>query len=216
MRELDNAIASIAWSFGASKTVYMEYCNGIFQIQPQSKILILNFTDRQTFSDIVFNSYVGSLIYTFKSLPESYDGVYVRGDSRSIINSSAYTISTLHFNGDINGQQLILRYRPMVTVADIGLTDGKPLNLIRIYVLSLNQSEQLTLTGNFYLRVTALNITSTGRQYVLNSGTASIALEATLDGVKTVVWLPITSNENGAIVNLEILVANVKVQRVTA
>jgi len=216
MQFLDDAVHSVAWSFGASKTVYMEGCGGTFKTEKAAKSLAINLTDGQTFSSIVFNSSVGKAFYELEASEESQEGIFIRGDGRAIINQSANTMTQLYYARGETTQQLVLSYRPMATALTIGTSNEKPLNLIRIYIISLNSSQTLTLSGSFYLKVSALNVTSTSQLYEFNSPVSSLALKAVSDKAQNTVWLPITSSEEGAFVNLEILVCNVKIQKVNA
>ena len=216
MQFLDEAVHSVAWSFGASKTVYMEDCGGTFKTEKAAKSLAINLTDGQTFSSIVFNSSVGKVFYELEASAESQEGIFIRGDGRAIINQSANTMTQLYYARGETTQQLVLSYRPMATALTTGTSNGKPLNLIRIYIISLDSSQTLALSGSFYLKVLALNVTSTSQLYEFNSPVSSLALKAVLDKAQNTVWLPITSSEEGAFVNLEILVCNVKIQKVNA
>lgn len=214
MQALDDAVRFVAWSFGASKAIYMEDCGEVLQTQPQTENLLLNLTDGQTFSSLVFNGSVGKVLYMLEPSAESYEGLYARGDGRAIINQTAYAMAQLYFSKNEEAQQLVLRYRPMATAAALGTINGKPLNLIRVCIISLGASQAITVSGGFYLKVSSINVTSTAWQYEFNSLVSSLALEATLGEAKSVVWLPITSSENGAVVSLEVLLCNVKIQRV--
>jgi hypothetical protein len=216
MQFLDEAVHSVAWSFGASKTVYMEDCGGTFKTENSAKSLAINLTDGQTFSSIVFNSSVGKAFYELEASAESQEGIFIRGDGRAIINQSANTMTQLYYARGETTQQLVLSYRPMATALTIGTSNGKPLTLIRIYIISLNSSQTLTLSGSFYIKVSALNVTSTSQLYEFNSPVSSLALKAVSDKAQNTVWLPITSSEEGAFVNLEILVCNAKIQKVNA
>jgi hypothetical protein len=214
MQILDDAIHSVAWSFGASEVVYIDDAGGIFQTEPTAKKLTINFTDEQSFSDIVFNSSVGKAFYELESSEFNNDGFFVRGDYRAIINQSASTMTQLCFAAGNDAKELTLCYRPSATAAFIGTSNGKPSNLMRVYIINLNSSENLMLREKFYLKVTAVNVTTATRQYVFNVSVSSLALKTVFDGTSSTVLLPVSSNVQGAIVNLEIVVCNVKIQRV--
>lgn len=214
MQALDDAVRAVAWSFAASKTVYMEDCGGTFKTLPNAKNLLINLTDEDTFSHIVFNSSVGKAFYELETSAESQEGLFVRGDSRAIINQSAYTMTQLYFARGETVQQLVLCYRPMATALAAGISDGKPLNVIRIYILSLSASDALTLQGSPYLKVSALNVTSLVQRYEFNSSVSSLALKAVSENVQNIVWLPVESTLEGAVVSVETLVCHIKIQRV--
>jgi hypothetical protein len=214
MLALDDAVHSVAWNLGASSTVYMDDCGGTFQISPRAKSLTINFTDNHTFNDIVFNSSTGETFYTLEPSEANYDALFVRGDKRAIVNQSASTITQLYYLIGNDAEELTLGYRPSATATPIGTDDGKPSNLIRIYIINLNSSQNLMLTGKFYLKITAVSITTATRQYEFNGSISSIASKALLDGTSSTVQLPISSNTDGAIVSLEIVVCNIKIQTV--
>ncbi|MDH7477926.1 MAG: hypothetical protein QHH17_06055, partial [Candidatus Bathyarchaeota archaeon] len=132
MQALDDAVRSVAWSFGASQIVYMEDCGGTFKIEPTAKTLLINLTDEQAFSEIVFNSSVGKVSIELEPAEIYYDGTFLRGDNRPITNQSSSTMSQLYVALGDGTKNLVLCYRPLATVAVIGSVDGKPLNLIRI------------------------------------------------------------------------------------
>jgi hypothetical protein len=213
MQVLDDAVRSVAWSFGASKVVYMDDCGGIFHTEPTTKNLILNFTDEQSFHDIVFNSSVGKVFYELEPSQSNYEGLYIRGDGRAIINQSSFTLTQLYVVTGDDSKELTLCYRPSATAATVGTSSGKPLNLIRVYIVNLNSSQTLMLKEKFYLKLTGVDVTTVTRQYEFNQSVSSLALKAVFDETTSVVRLPISSNAEGAFVNLELVVSNVRIQK---
>lgn len=179
---LDDAVQSVAWSFGASRVVRMDNCGGTFRMATSAKNLVINFTDDETLNDIVFNSSVGKASYELDTPESSYDNLFIRGDDRAIVNQSSFTTTQLY----ASARELILCYRPSTTVAAIGNSSGKPSNLIRIYIINLNSSQVLTLTEEFRLKVTSVDVTTAAHQYEFNSSISSVALKAVLDGT----WAP--------------------------
>lgn len=216
MQVLDDAIHSVAWSFGASDVVYMDDCGGTFRTATNAKMLTLNLTDGQSINDIVFDSVIGEAYYQFEHFGSSDYGPYVRGDDRPIVNKTYFTMTQLYLTSGNKTQDIVLCYRPLVVVAAIGTSEGKPLNLIRVSILSLNTSQMLVLSEKFYLRVVSADVTVMSSQYRFNSSISSLALKATLDGVTGTVSLPITSIAEGAVVNVELVVSNVKLQKTEA
>ena len=213
MQILDDAVRSVAWSFGASKVVYMDDCEGVLQMEPTAKNIIINFTDEQSFYDVVFSGSVGKAFYKLEPSEFSYDGLFIRGDDRTIINQSSPTMTQLYVITGDNAKELILCYRPSATSAVISTNNGKPQNLMRIYVINLNSSQSLMLREKFYLKITSVNTTTITHQYEFNQSVSSLALKTVFDGTVNTVWLPILSNAEGAVVNLEIVVCNIRIQR---
>jgi hypothetical protein len=214
MQVLDDAVQSVAWSFGASEVVYVDDCGGTFKIVPESKNLILNLSDGQTFQAIVFNSSVGKVLYELEPSEINYEGYYLRGDERAIIGQSSFTMTQLYFGRGEKTKELTLCYRPLMTTAETSMVDGKPLNIIRVYILNLNSSQSLTLRGKFYLKITAINVTAVKSQYEFDQSVSALMLRAVLDGVQSTLTLQISSSDEGAIVDLELVICNVKIQMV--
>ncbi|MCS7124907.1 MAG: hypothetical protein NZ932_05800 [Candidatus Bathyarchaeota archaeon] len=215
MQALDDAIRLVAWNPGASKTVYMEGCGGVFQTEPRAGGLVLRLTDGSGFSTVVFRGSLGSAFYTLGSLPESREGLFVRGDGRAIVAQGASTQTQLYFARNGSAQQLVLRYRPMATALALGSNNGRPYNVIRVYVISLNKTQPLTLGGGFKLKVSAANVASITQSFLFMEAVSSIALEALYEGAKTLAWLPVASTSEGAVVNVEVYICSINFQAVS-
>lgn len=213
MQDLDSAIHSIAWTFGASEVLYMEDCGGIFKTSTSAKRLVLNLTDEQAINTIVFNSLVGEAFYELEPSEFNDYSAYIRGDDRAIINNTAFSITQLYVTTGTKTQNIILCYRPLAVQAEIGISNGKPLNLIRVSILNLNSSGNLAIGDKFHLRVTSSDVATVSYQYQFNSSISSLALKATFDGTTSVVWLPVSSTPQGAVVSLEIVTCKIRLQR---
>lgn len=213
MYALDDSIRSVAWSFGASEVIYMDSCGGTFKTDSEAKNLAVNFTDEQSFCDVVFNNSLGKFSYELEPSDSGYEGVYFRGDERAIINQSAFTTTQLYGATEDYVKAIVLCYRPSATVAVIGTSNGKPLNLIRVNVLNLNLTQNLALRESFYLKISSVNVTVTQKHYEFNQPISSLELKTVFDGTTGNVWLPISSNDEGAAVNLEIVVCNIILQK---
>jgi hypothetical protein len=213
MQIVDDAVHSVAWSFGASEVVYMDDCGGVFKTAVDMKRLVLNLTDEHTISAIVFNSSVGEAFYELEASESNDYGLYIRGDERAIINRTSFTMTQLHITADNDTQNAMLSYRPLATAATIGTSNGKPLNLIRINIINLNSSQNLKVAEKFYLKATSLTVTTVTSHYQFNGPISSLALKAVLDGTSSTVWLPITSTSAGAVVDVEVVICNVKLQK---
>lgn len=213
MQFLDDAVHSVAWSFSASEVVYMDNCGGIFKTENTVKNLSLNFTDEQTFYSVVFNSPVGRMYYKLDDSEFNEDGSYIRGDDRAVINQTAFTMTQLYVMTADDAKQLVLSYRPLATAAAIGTSGGKPLNLIRINVINVNSSANLSQQEKFYLKVTSVNVTTTKTRYEFNQSVSSLAIKSVFDGKETTVWLPISSISDGVVVDVEVDVCYITIQR---
>jgi len=215
MQMLDDAVHSVAWGSGASKVIYMDDCGGDFRTTTASKRLVVNLTDEQTFGTVLFNSFVGKAFYKLEASEFSYDSLFLRGDERTIVNQSSFSTTQLYVATE-DTKQLVLSYRPSVTVGVLGTSGGKPVNLIRIHVINLNSSQNLMIGQKFYLRIVAQDVATATSRYELNSSIASLALRTSLDNVTNLVWVPISSSSSGAVVTVEVIVSNVRIQEAGA
>lgn len=213
MQFLDDAVHSVAWSFSASEVVYMDNCGGIFKTENTARNLALNFTDEQTFYSVLFNSPVGRMYYKLDDSEFNEDGSYIRGDDRAVINQTAFTMTQLYVMTADDAKQLVLSYRPLATAAAIGTSGGKPLNLIRVNVINVNSSANLSQQEKFYLKVTSVNVTTTKTRYEFNQSVSSLAIKSAFDGKETTVWLPISSISDGVVVDVEVDVCYITIQR---
>ena len=109
--------------------------------------------------------------------------------------------------------EITLCYRPLVSSTPIGSSGGKPVNSLRIYVISLASSENITLHGDFYLGITCSNVTGTPRSYNFSYPIVSLTVKVNLDGIASEASLPVSSSAEGALVNLEIITCDIQLQR---
>ncbi len=212
MFSLENSIASVTWSPGSSQIYYFDNWEGTLMTAPGDKRLVINVTDN-SFYDIVFNSTIGSIIYTLPASGAQNEDFYPKGDSRAIVNQSASTMTQLHIFRDTESQRVMISYRPLAFSSPIASNNGKPVNNIRIYIINLNSSQPFTLQGNFHIKIACINVTSTTGSYDFLYQITSLTVKSILDNVGDTVALPISSSEEGAIVNLEIVTCNVQLQR---
>lgn len=213
MQALDDSVRSVAWNFGGSKVVYMDDCGGSFLTASAAKRLIINLTDGYELTSMIFNNTVGEVSYALESSESGNYGMYIRGDDEPISNKSQYGITQLYFTTSGETQNLVLRYRPFVNVAVIGGAESKPMNLVRVSILILSSSPEMRLSEQFHLRVTSINVTTTVQRYEFNATITSLMLKASFDEAPGRVTFPISSGSDGAIVNLEIAVCNLRLQK---
>jgi len=213
MTALENSIENVLWSPGASRVYYFDDFGGSFKILPTAKTLLINVTD-DTFYDVVFNSPVGKAVYELSYAELGAIGLFLKGDSRVVVNSSASTMAQLQIATGETAQEIRLTYRPFASAAVTGSSNGKPVNTVRVYVINMNLSQSLTLPGNFHLKVRSVSVVSTTRSYNLSYTVSSLQVKTVFDGESGSVVLPISSNPAGVIINVETIVCNVQLQRV--
>ena len=212
MFSLENSITSVTWSPGSSQIYYFDNWEGTLMTAPDDRRLVINVTDN-SFYDIVFNSTIGSIIYTLPASGAQNEDFYPKGDSRAIVNQSASTMTQLHIFRDTESQRVMISYRPLAFSSSIASNNGKPVNNIRIYIINLNSSQPFTLQGNFHIKIACINVTSTTGSYDFLYQITFLTVKSILNNVGDTVVLPISSSEEGAIVNLEIVTCNVQLQR---
>jgi hypothetical protein len=213
MISLEKSIETVLWSSGASQVYYLEDFGGNFKILPTAGTLLLNITDNN-FSDVIFNNPVGETVYELSYAEPGSCGLFLKGDARAIVNSSYSTMTQLKIATGETSQEIRLTYRPLASSMITGSNSGKPVNTVRIYIISMNLSQSLTLPSGFYIKSRCVSVTSITRSYDLSYPISSIQVKTVFDGVKGTVSLPISSNETGAIVDAEVLVCNIQLQRV--
>jgi hypothetical protein len=212
MLSLEKTIRFVSWSPGAYEIYEFGDFGGKFNALPTARSLILNITDNTSFYEVFYSSSIGKVLYELPPSEEALDNVFLKGDSRALINQSSSTTTQLSISQGTEYYELTLSYRPLVSSTTTGLSDGKPTNAVRVYIISFDASESITRLGTFRLKASCLTVTSTLRSYNLTSQLTSITIKADLDNVTSEVSLPISSNDQGAIINLETIVCRVKIE----
>lgn len=213
MEFLSDAIENTAWITGASEHFYFSDCGGEFKTEPTENILLLNITDNESFYDIFFNSSVGRILYDLPQCDFQTETLYLKGDGRIVVNQSSSTITQLCIFQGSDSPEIKICYRPMATSSSNGLSGGKPLNIVRIYLINLNQSQSILLPGNLDLRIICANVTSFLEEYNFTFSISSLIVKASLAGSEDSVNVPISSNAQGAIVRVETIICEIKLQR---
>jgi len=211
---LDQAIREIAWLPESSETVFFGEYGGVFEVEPTAKRLMLNLTDGSSFLKVLYNASVGKASYLLPPTQENDNGLFLKGDADAVINRSSSVMTQVHVISTLEGSKIVLCYRPSASSVANGQINGKPRNVIRIYVINLNGSDVLEIRDNFYLRVSTVDISLAVYTYEFNSTVPSLAIDASLDDAETTVWLPITSSIEGAFVDVEIVTCSIRLQKV--
>lgn len=214
MTALESNIDDIVWSPGASFVYRIGESGGKFRIDPSAGTLTVNVTDG-SFSYIVYQSPVGEAAYELAYAEPGSSGFYLRGSSAAIVNSSSSSIAQLKMATGDTGQEIRLRYRPFASSTQTGTAYGKPVNSLRIYIVNMNTSQNLTATGAFNLKVGCASVESYIITYNLSYPISSIQVKAAFDyDASSTVSLPISSNVNGTIIDIELLICSVRLQKV--
>lgn len=210
---LKRAVEDVAWLPSSSRVVYFDDYGGTFEVNHEAKNLVLTLTNGSSFSVTIYNSSVGEAAYLLPHTEEGGDFFFLEGSSAAVVNDSSSAMSQVYLSPTVNGSEVVLCYRPFASSVSAGESSGKPLNVFRIYVISFNVSNDFQVRGKFYVRVSAVNVAFTFCSYEFNSSVSSLGVRSVLDGEETTVWLPVASNEDGAIVNVEVVTCYVWLQR---
>lgn len=211
MLSLEKVAKFVAWSPGSYEIHEFGDFGGKFKLIPTAKRLILNVTDNSSFYDVFFNDSTGKVGYEAQ-LSEAQDIVFLKGDSRVIVNQSSSTMTQLYISQGIEYYEITLSYRPLTGSTVTGSSSGKPVNSLRVYIVSLNSSQTITRLGSFRLKVSCLSVASSWQSYNFSYPVTSLWVKADLDSVFGQVSLPISSNALGAIVNLETIICSMKME----
>jgi hypothetical protein len=205
---LEESLQFVVWQPGSSKTFEFDDCGGTLKTEPSANQLLINITDN-TFYDVIFNASVGGVIYELPYSQSADTGLYLKGDSRVVVNKSGSVMTQLYIENGEEHPEIVLRYRPTVSSVEVGTEDGKPVNNVRIYIVNLNSSQNLELMGKTPLKVSCLSVETSINSY----NWTSLTVKVSLDGLQGQVSVPISSNANGAIINVELVVCNIKTER---
>jgi len=209
---LEIRISSVAWNEKSSITYDFDDCGGTLKIEPQTVKLSINIRGNGL-NEKIYDYFIGKVIYELPSAETVDIGLYLKGDSRVVVNQSGSTMSRLFIRNGMERPEIVLYYRPMVSVIESGVQNGKPLNILRIYVINMNSSQSLQLKGQVPLKVSCVEVESSLRSYNFSSQIDRLTVNVSLNGESGEVSVPISSNQNGAIVQVEIVSCQIRVER---
>ena len=214
MLGLEEAISFTAWSPGASKAVAFSDYGGQLRVEPGGSHLLVNLTmDGSTYT--VFDSDTGRFIYELPSTVVGDLDRWLRGDQRVIVNQSTAYQSLMRVETGSEYQELVGRYRPLVSSSLGDVSGGRRINNVRIYIVNLNASEAIQSGGEFHVKVTCENVTTVVNSYDLGVTVTTMDILADLDGVQRTVAVPITVGASGSTVRVEVVVCHVKIEGVS-
>ncbi len=214
MLGLEEAISFTAWSPGASKAVAFSDYGGQLRVEPGGSHLLVNLTmDGSTYT--VFDSDTGRFIYELPSTIVGDLNRWLRGDQRVIVNQSTAYQSLMRVETGSEYQELVGRYRPLVSSSLGDVSGGRRINNVRIYIVNLNASEAIQSGGEFHVKVTCENVTTVVNSYDLGVTVTIMDILADLDGVQRTVAVPITVGASGSTVRVEVVVCHVKIEGVS-
>ena len=209
---LENKISERAWSEKSSSLYIFDDCGGTIKIQPSTVRLSINISGN-SLNENIYNYFVGKIIYELPQAETVDIGLYLRGDSRVVVNESGSTMTKLFIVNGAEKPEIVLYYRPMVSAVNVGTQNGKPLNIVRVYVISMNSSQNFQSQGEIPIRISCLEVVSILKSYDFSSQITSLNVNVSLDEQDGQVSVPISSNENGAAVQVELVVCKIRIER---
>jgi hypothetical protein len=213
MLDLEEAITSTAWTPSGSRTLAFSDYGGELRVEPSANPLQVNVTLGLS-NGTVYDSDTGRFIYELPSTILGQAGQWIRGDRRAIVNQSTAYQAQMSIVIGSEYQELVSRYRPLVSSSVGGMSSGRRINNLRIYVINLNSSETLESGGEFHVKVTCTDVTTSLGSF---NGTASdtvMSVTASLDGATWTISVPISVGVSGSSVQVEVVVSNVMIQGV--
>ena len=213
MISLDQSILSAAWQPGSSRVIDISDSGGKTTIQPFTNTLAIGIADGATINEVIYNQTIGRVAYELPYADSPDTGLFLKGDSRTIVNQSGSSMTQLYITNGAEHAEILLCYRPTVSYATAGLEDGKIVNNLRIYIINLNTSDAISLYGQLPLKASCESTQITTFTYNLSYSLQSLNVISILNGEMGQVSVPISSTENGAIINIEPVLCNLKIQR---
>ncbi len=210
---LDETFMSIVWQPGSARTFEVVDSGGKLCVQPNATSLEISITDNQDLNETVFNQITGQITYQLPYSESPETGLFLKGDSRTITNQSGGLITQLCIRSGAEHPEILLRYRPALSYTVSGTEDDKPVNNLRLYVVNLNGSDPVDLYGELPLKISCASTQMTTATYNLVYGPENLVVTSVLGGTRGQVSVPILTNDNGAIINVETVVCNVNVER---
>jgi hypothetical protein len=210
---LNDAVFSTLWQPGSSSIFDLADSGGTLNIQPNNNFLTLSINYNLDTQETIFNASVGQVIYELPSSSSSQAGIYLRGDYRTITNQTGTTTSQMLIQNGADHPEIQLRYRPSLTYATAGLENSKAVNNIRIYLVNLNSSSSISSLGEIPLKISCKTTELISKSFELTSASEQLVVTSVLNGSSGFVTTPISSTPQGAIINLEIVISNISIQR---
>ena len=210
---LNNEIISTLGQPGSSTTFDFIDSGGLLNIQPANNVLTLSISDSSNIQETIISTSIGKITYQLPYSSTSQTGLYLEGDSRTITNQSGASTSQLFIANGAQHPEIQLQYRPTVTYSVAGSENGKIINNVRVYIVNLNSSSEISLQGELPLQISCTNALLESRNYEVSNNVGNLALTSVLNGVSNSVYVPISSTTEGAIIHIETVVSNVLIQR---
>jgi len=213
MMTLDEDLTSVLWQSSSSQTFDFTDSGGQLNIEPTANPLSISITDNNSISATVFNDSAGWVVYELPYSETADTGLFLRGDNRAILNQSGFSMTQLYIRKGAERTEIVLQYRPIVSCIASETQDNKTVNDVRIYVVDLNSSQQIELRGEVPLKITCESTKTSVTSYDVSYQPGTLLVTANFNDIHGQVSVPISSTNYGAIVNVELVLCEVRIER---
>jgi hypothetical protein len=213
MLSFDETLRATLWQPSSARTFEFADSGGKVNVEPAANSLVINVTDNQNITATIFNETIGQVTYELPYSESPETGLFLRGDSRTIVNQSGSVITQLYIRRGAEHPEILLRYRPTVSYTSTGLENDKAVTNLRIYVVNLNASDTISMFGKVPLKISCVTTQITTVTYDLSYEPETLLVTSVLDGVVGQVSVPVSSTASGAIINVETVLCNVAIER---
>ena len=210
---LDEAVLSSLWQTGSAQTLNFADAGGQLNVQPSENSLLISVTDNQNLNENIFNQTVGQIMYELPYSQSSDMGLYLKGDSQTITKDSGSVMTQLYITRGLEHPEIMLRYRPEVSFATFGMENNKLVTNVRIYVINLNSSTEITSYGKLPIIISCVSTQLAKQTFELSSQSNILSVHSSQNGINGQVSIPISSAPEGAIVNIETVLCNIQINR---
>jgi hypothetical protein len=213
MLSLDDALMQVLGQPGSARTFEFGDSGGQLNVQPDANNLSINIADGGDIAATVFNETTGQVSYALPYSESPDTGLFLKGDSRSIVSQSGSVMTQLYIARGAEHPEILLRYRPTVSYITAGTENGKTVNNIRVYIVNLNTSDAIALHGKLPLKISCVTTQITTTTFDVSYEPEALTVTAGLDADTGQVAIPVSSTPSGAIINVETVLCDVRIQR---
>ena len=213
MLGFDETLQSTLWQPGSARTFEFADSGGQVKVEPSANSLTINVSDNSGVVDTVFDETVGQVLYELPYSEAPDTGLFLKGDSRTIIDQSGSTITQLYIRRGTAHPEVLLRYRPTVSYTTAGVENGKAVTNLRIYVVNLNGSDAISMFGKVPLKMSCVDTQITTLSYDLAYEPETLLVTSSIDNATGPVSIPVSSTASGAIINVKMVLCNITIQR---
>jgi hypothetical protein len=213
MLSLDDDVMQVLGQPGSARTFEFEDSGGQLNVQPDTNNLSINVTDGVDIAATVFDEITGQVSYVLPYSGSPDTGLFLKGDSRTVVSQSGSVMTQLYIARGVTHPEILLRYRPTVSYTTAGTENGKTVNNIRVYIINLNTSDAIALYGKLPLKISCVTTQITTTTFDVSYEPESLTITSDLDATTGQVTIPVSSTASGAIINVETVLCNVKIQK---